>query len=56
VGPPVLGYPQPEPSMKSNWAFVLAAYALAAAILLGYWWRVERRIRALTGRGGDRRA
>jgi hypothetical protein len=40
--------------MKSHWAFVLAAYGLAAAILLGYWWRVERRIRTLTNRvGGD---
>ncbi len=31
----------------THWPFVLAAYAAAAAILLGYWWRVERRIRAL---------
>lgn len=31
----------------SHWGFVLAAYAAAAAVLLGYWWRVERRIRAL---------
>ena len=41
--------------MKSNWGFVLAAYGLGAAILLGYWWRVERRIRALETPGGDRR-
>ncbi len=31
----------------NHWAFVLAAYAVAAVVLLGYWWRVERRIRAL---------
>lgn len=36
--------------MRSNWGFVLAAYGLAAGILLGYWWRVERRLRALTAR------
>ncbi len=47
VGPAILRYPQRESSMKSHWAFVLAAYGLAAAILLGYWWRVERRLRAL---------
>jgi hypothetical protein len=42
--------------MKSNWGFVLAAYGLGAAILLGYWWRVERRIRSLAERAGGRRA
>jgi HAMP domain-containing protein len=31
--------------MSSHWAFVLAAYAIAAVVLLGYWWRVERRLR-----------
>lgn len=31
----------------NHWSFVLAAYLLAAAILVGYWWRVERRIRAI---------
>lgn len=31
----------------NHWAFVLAAYAVTAAVLLGYWWRVERRIRSL---------
>jgi hypothetical protein len=36
--------------MRSNWGFVLAAYALAAGILLGYWWRVERGLRALETR------
>ncbi len=41
--------------MRSNWAFVLAAYGLAATILLGYWWRVERRIRALESEGSERR-
>ena len=34
----------------SHWEFVLAAYALAAAVLLGYWWWVERGIRALETR------
>ncbi|HEV8674800.1 MAG TPA: hypothetical protein VGX21_12200 [Methylomirabilota bacterium] len=38
----------------NHWGFVLAAYAAAAAILLGYWWRVERGIRALETRSGDR--
>lgn len=42
--------------MKSNWGFVLAAYGLAAAVLLGYWWRVERRIRSLAERAAGRRA
>jgi hypothetical protein len=36
--------------MRSNWAFVLAAYALTAGVLLGYWWRVERGIRGLETR------
>ncbi len=31
----------------THWPYVLAAYTLAAAVLLGYWWRVETRIRAL---------
>jgi hypothetical protein len=31
----------------NHWGFVLAAYAVTALVLLGYWWRVERRIRAL---------
>jgi hypothetical protein len=35
----------------SHWGFVLAAYAIAAAVLLGYWWRVERRIRAFHSPG-----
>jgi HAMP domain-containing protein len=33
-----------------HWAFVAAAYALTAVVLLGYWWRVERRLRALETR------
>jgi hypothetical protein len=33
--------------MPDNWGFVLAAYAIAALILAGYWWRVERRLRTL---------
>lgn len=39
----------------THWAFVLVAYALAAAVLLGYWWRVERRIRVLEARPDDRK-
>ena len=31
----------------SHWDFVLGAYAVATLVLAGYWWRVERRIRAL---------
>lgn len=31
----------------SHWSFVLAAYSLAATVLLVYWWRVERRIRTI---------
>ena len=31
----------------NNWGFVLAAYVVVAAVLAGYWWRVERRIRTL---------
>jgi hypothetical protein len=33
--------------MSNNWGFVFAAYAIAALILVGYWWRVERRLRTL---------
>jgi CcmD family protein len=29
------------------WGFVLAAYAAVGIVLAGYWWRVERRLRAL---------
>jgi hypothetical protein len=32
--------------MSNNWGFVLAAYGIAALVLLGYWWRVERRLRS----------
>jgi hypothetical protein len=39
-----------------HWSFVLGAYAIAAGILLGYWWRVERRIRAIERRGEERRS
>jgi hypothetical protein len=35
----------------SHWDFVLSAYAVVALVLVGYWWRVERRLRALDGRG-----
>jgi hypothetical protein len=31
----------------SHWPFVLGAYGLVFAVLLAYWWRVERGIRAI---------
>jgi hypothetical protein len=37
-----------------HWTFVMAAYGVATAILLGYWWRVERRLRALETRMASR--
>ena len=42
--------------MSRHWAFVLAAYAIAAVVLLGYWWRVERRLRALEAEAAPRRS
>jgi HAMP domain-containing protein len=37
----------------SHWPFVLAAYGLVFGVLLAYWRRVERGIRALErGTGG----
>lgn len=33
--------------MPDNWDFVLAAYGLAAVVLIGYWRRLVRRERAL---------
>jgi hypothetical protein len=33
--------------MGDNWSFVLGAYALAAAVLIGYWRRLVRRERDL---------
>lgn len=33
-----------------HWTFVLSAYLLSATILVGYWWRVEHRLRALEPR------
>ena len=38
-----------------HWPYILAAYGLAAAVFLGYWRRVERRIRALESELGDKR-
>jgi len=35
--------------MPDNWGFVLAAYGLAAVVLLAYWRRLVRRERALPG-------
>jgi len=39
----------------THWAFVAAAYALAAVVLFGYWRRVERRIRLLEAREEGRK-
>jgi hypothetical protein len=39
----------------NNWGFVMAAYAIAALVLLGYWWRVERRLRTLESPGEARK-
>jgi hypothetical protein len=36
--------------MPDNWGFVLAAYGLAALVLITYWRRLVRRERALQGR------
>lgn len=33
--------------MPDNWGFVLAAYVLAAAVLLAYWRRLVRKEREL---------
>ncbi len=33
--------------MPDNWGFVLAAYALAAVVLLGYWRRLARKKKEL---------
>ena len=33
--------------MPENWGFVLAAYGLAAVVLIAYWRRLVRRERAL---------
>ncbi len=35
--------------MPDNWNFVLAAYGLAAVVLVAYWRRLVRRERALPG-------
>jgi hypothetical protein len=39
----------------SHWLYVAAAYAVAAGVLGGYWWRVERRVRAAERRQAGRR-
>jgi hypothetical protein len=33
--------------MPANWGFVIAAYGLAAIVLVGYWRRLVRREREL---------
>jgi hypothetical protein len=37
----------PDKMMPDNWGYVLAAYGVAAAALLGYWRHLVRRGRAL---------
>lgn len=37
--------------MPDNWAYVFAAYGIAAVALFGYWRRLARRARALTRPG-----
>ena len=39
----------------SHWPFVAGAYGLVFSVLLLYWWRVERGIRALA-RPAERRS
>lgn len=34
--------------MPDNWGFVVAAYGLAAVVLVGYWLRLVRRERELS--------
>jgi hypothetical protein len=38
----------------NHWPFVAGAYVLVFGVLLAYWWRVERGIRALTRRAESR--
>jgi hypothetical protein len=40
----------------SHWLFLLGAYVLVFGVLLAYWWRVERGIRALERGMGHRPA
>ena len=40
----------PDKVMPDHWGYVLAAYGLAAAALLGYWRHLLRRARALVAR------
>jgi len=34
--------------MPDNWSYVLAAYGVAAVVLIGYWRSLSTRTRALT--------
>ena len=40
----------PDKVMPDHWGYVLAAYGLAAAALLGYWRHLLRRTRSLVAR------
>jgi hypothetical protein len=37
--------------MPDNWSYVFSAYGLAAAVLLGYWRRLEARAKRLARHG-----
>jgi hypothetical protein len=41
--------------MPDNWAFVIAAYALALVVFGGYWRRLARREREVAGLAAGRR-
>ena len=42
--------------MPDHWGYVVAAYAVAAAALIGYWRYLSRRARALSHGKRSRRA
>ena len=46
----------PDKVMPDHWGYVLAAYGLAAAALLGYWRHLLRRARGLVARRTGGRA
>jgi cytochrome oxidase assembly protein ShyY1 len=45
----------PDKVMPDHWGYVLAAYGLAAAALLGYWRHLLRRARDVAARRPGRR-
>jgi cytochrome oxidase assembly protein ShyY1 len=47
----------PDKLMPDHWGYVVAAYGLAAAAVVGYWRHLVRRARALAAaRRGERTA